>query len=42
MKELMEAMYVGEEEEEAEYINAYMNFYNVHIMCTYSSIMSYT
>jgi len=36
MKELMEAMYVGEEEEEeAEYINAYMNFYNVHIMCTY-------
>jgi hypothetical protein len=29
----MEAMYVGEEEE-AEYIYAYMNFYNIHIMCT--------
>jgi len=41
MKELMEAMYVGEEEE-AEYINAYMNFYNIHIICTYSSIISYT
>jgi hypothetical protein len=41
MKELMEAMYVGEEEE-AEYINAYMNLYNIDIMCTYSPIMSYT
>ncbi len=39
----MEAMYVGEEEEEeAEYINAYMNIYIVHMMCTFSSIMSYT
>jgi hypothetical protein len=33
-------MYVGGEE--AEYKNAYMNFYNIHIMCTDSSIMSYT